>query len=316
MTSVTALADARHREAALKDPGTRAAARLPLAAVVVLAGSVRANHLRKSTGRNPLEMPVASHQTVMDCWQATVSGLAELAVSDRRPVPMRVMVDGGVHQPTEASRVGPLEVSIERDPSAFRGTGGLLHDLARSYPDPSFLLVLHGSQLPMEPLAGLLDERVDLGDDVTLVCQDDGTPSGVMLVRCGVLREISPVGYVDLNEQALPRIAEQASVRVLRTGQPVTRSIRTLAGYLEALRIYHRRESGRLIDSDPMSEDWQPTFQIAEGGAVIHESAVVHDSVVLSGARIDANAVVVRSVVGPGGVVPRGQSVVDSVVSA
>ena len=290
--------------------------RLPLAAVVVLAGSVRANHLRKSTGRNPLEMPVAAHRTVMDCWEAGMIDVAQQVRLERQPLPVRVMIDGGLHQPTDPTRVGSLEINIEQDPSAFRGTGGLLHDLARSYRDEAFLLVLHGSQLPMAPLDDLLTQQVNLDDDVTLICQSDGTPSGVMLVRCGVLREISPVGYVDLNEQALPRIAEQASVRVLRTPQPVTRSIRTLAGYLEALRVFHRRESGRLVDSDPMSEDWQPTFQIAESGAVIHETAVIHDSVVLAGARVDANAVVVRSVVGPGAVVPRGRSVVDMVVSA
>ena len=298
---------------------------LPITAVVMLAGSVRANHLRRATGRSPLEMPLSSSRTVLDVWLEQVEALGRLQHVGRggevvQRLPVRVMIDQDVALEAGDDAYEHLEVTVERDPSALRGTAGLLHDIARSYRDDDRLLVLHGSQVPFQPLDAVVRGLGMPGEDgrdadISLVCDVDGSPAGVMALRCGALRDISPVGYVDLNEQALPRIAKGFDVRVRRSDRRVTRSIRTLSGYLDTLRAYSRREAGRLVEADPYAEDWQASFQITEGGAAIDESAVIHDSVVLAGARVDAGAVVVRSVICPGTVVARGQSVVDSVAS-
>jgi ADP-glucose pyrophosphorylase len=123
------------------------------------------------------------------------------------------------------------------------------------------------------------------------------------------------VGFVDLNEQALPAIAAGHDVRVVRYDRPTSRSLRTLSSYLGTLREYHRRHAGPRSPADQgRHETWQKTFGIIESGAMVHESAVLHDSVVLAGARVEANAVLVRSVVCPGVWVGRGQSEVDCVV--
>lgn len=281
-------------------------------AVVMLAGSVRANQLRKATGRSPLEMPVGSNTTVMDHWCGQLAQLADHA--GLAELPVRVMVDQSSVLERASKSHGPVRLRVEHDPSAYRGTGGLMSDLAREYPDDARLMIVHASQLPFEPLAEVLAERVDPTADVTILSDQDGTPSGVMLIRCGVLRGINPVGFVDLNEQALPNIAKEHDVRVARTQRPVTRSLRTLSGYLDTLREYHGRQNGRLAPPSPFAEDWQASFQILEGGASIRETAVIHDSVVLAGARVEAGAVVVRSVVCPGAVVGPGESRVDSVV--
>ena len=47
-----------------------------LRAVVLLAGSVRANQLRKATGRSALEMPVGSNRSVLDCWREQLVTMA------------------------------------------------------------------------------------------------------------------------------------------------------------------------------------------------------------------------------------------------
>ena len=65
-----------------------------------------------------------------------------------------------------------------------------------------------------------------------------------------------------------------------------------------------------------MAEDWKPTFALCEAGAVVDPSARLHDSVVLRGGRVEYGAVLVRSVVCPGGVVRRERTAVDQFVTA
>ena len=54
---------------------------------------------------------------------------------------------------------------------------------------------------------------------------------------------------------------------------------------------------GETVATDPLAEDWRPSFAIAEAGAEVDQTARVHDSVVLAGGVVEAGAVVVRSVV-------------------
>lgn len=285
-----------------------------LRAVVLLAGSVRANQLRKATGRSALEMPVGNNRSVLDCWREQLVTMAEQLGIDNLPV--RVMVDQASGMKPGVTQHGPIQLTIEIDPGEFRGTGGLLSDIAREYRDDDLILVAHASQLLFEPLAELSGAMAEVDADVSMVCSADGTPSGLMLMRCGCLRKINSVGFVDLNEQALPAIARSHDVRVVRYDQPTSRSLRTLSAYLETLREFHRRHAGQPSDPSQAPEDWEKTFGIVESGARVHASAIIHDSVVLAGARVEAHAVLVRSVVCPGVVVGRDQSEVDCVVGA
>jgi len=284
-----------------------------LRAVVLLAGSVRANLLRKATGRSALEMPVSNGRSVLDCWREQLVTMAEQLGIENLPV--RVMVDQASGMTPGVQQHGPVQLTIEIDPSEFRGTGGLLSDLAGEYRDDDLILVAHASQLLFEPLAELSGAMADIQADVSMVCSADGTPSGLTLIRCACLRGISPVGFVDLNEQALPAIAQKHDVRVVRYDQPTARSLRTLSSYLETLREYHRRHAdGALRNTNHIHEEWEKTFGIVESGATVHETAVIHDSVVLAGARVEAHAVLVRSIACPGTVITRGRSEIDCVV--
>ena len=282
-----------------------------LRAVVLLAGSVRANHLRKQTGRRALEMPVTDRHTVFDGWREQLLALAERLGVDRLPV--RVMVDQASRTDTLSRSHGPIELTIESDPLDFRGTGGLLSDIAADYDDDDLLLVGHASQVLFEPLTVLAATVAGSSDDVALVCGRDGTPGGLMLVRCGCLRSVNRVGYIDLNEQALPAIAGTHDVRVVRYDRPVTRSVRTLHGYVAALRQFHLDQCPPADANRP--EVWQSSFAIVEPGAKVHPTALLHDTVVLDGGRVEADAVVVRSVVCRDGVVPIAGNATDRVVS-
>lgn len=284
-----------------------------LRAVVLLAGDVRTNTLRKLTGRASPSLPVGANRTVLDCWREQLITLAETLGIDQLPVRVLISRNSGLTPRTE--RFGPVLMSIEYDPSSFRGTAGLLSDIARSYEDDDQLLVTSAGQILFEPLIRIALDLYNTGGDFTLGIDPSGVPSGLMLFNCRCMRDINRIGFCDLNEQALPEMARNHSVRVARFASPAAMSVRTLQGYLGALRVYHRHASGRCDLDQPFEEQWRPTFGIIEPSATVGRGVVVHDSVVFAGARIESGAVLVRSVVCPGAVVGRDARIVDQVVS-
>ena len=161
--------------------------------------------------------------------------------------------------------------------------------------------------------------------DAAFFVDDRGDSSAtLMLVRCGCLRAIAEVGFVDLKEQALPSIASAHSITVIRRALPVAASLRTPADYIHALRAYHLsgpRGGQDVVDRtltvfDTFAEEWSPAFAITEADAHVEQGARIHDSVIMSGASVGRNAVIVRSVICPGAVVRADAVVLDQVVGA
>lgn len=284
-------------------------------AVVLLAGSVRATNLRKGTGRFVMDLPVDPHKTVLDRWHDHLDDLAyELGLDH---LPARVMIDRASEAPAPNSHSGPTRVQIQRDPLALRGTGGLVSDVAKEYDDDDYLIVANAAQVLLSPLPRLIEALAQKHADVSLLCDKDNRPSGITLIRCGVLRDVAGIGFVDLNEQALPMIARDHSVKVCRYEQPASLAIRTRQDYLDAIRTCHERANGRCrLTNGGLDEDWSATFGIVEPGAAVDPSAVVHDSVVLAGGRVEADAVLVRAIVGPHGRVGRGESAVERIATS
>lgn len=296
-----------------------------LRGLVLLAGSVRQGQLGAAIGRPVCDLPLEEGVSILEFWRREAAGLAD--GTSTGTLPIRVMLDRASPDPVGVMSVrgagGPSDVpdlvpvSVERDPFEYRGTGGVLRDLAVGYSDDDLLLVANASQVLTEPFAELAEELGSLGGDVGFVSHLDGTPSGIFLVRCGVVRGLPAAGFVDLKEQALPLIARTHSVRVLERRRPAALPTRTVAEYIAALRSHHARLAGIAVhaDGDPYAEDWDNRFAIAEAGAVLHPEARVHDSVVLRGGKVDAGAVVVQSLVCGGVEVRRGDMVADSVLT-
>jgi NDP-sugar pyrophosphorylase family protein len=153
---------------------------------------------------------------------------------------------------------------------------------------------------------------------VAILTQGDDAPCGLMLIRCGILRQIQSVGFVDLREQALPHIARSHRVHIVPTAGQALLPTRTREDYIRALRLHAAQERGLDLAAfdHPFAESWQTSFAIVEPGAVVHPSARIHDSVVLAGARVGREALVAYSVVGPGGVVPPRGTLVNEVLGA
>ncbi|QNN24904.1 hypothetical protein HED60_22360 [Planctomycetales bacterium ZRK34] len=223
------------------------------------------------------------------------------------------MVDRNSTEPPKPND-GLATFTVERDPLDFRGTGGVLHDLSAGYDDNDYLLIANGLQVLTHPLAENAALLADRGGDVSIIAHHDGTPSGLMLVRCGVLRTLPAAGFVDMKEQALPTIAKEHSVRVVELDHPSALPVRTLSDYMHALRTHHRRSKHAQTLQDPYAEDLQATYSLVEPGADVADTARIHDSVVLAGAKVHPDAILVRSLVCPDAIVGRGQRVVDRVV--
>jgi N-acetylglucosaminyldiphosphoundecaprenol N-acetyl-beta-D-mannosaminyltransferase len=293
-------------------PSVSSHLRTRLRGLILLGGSVRPTALTTSIERSVLDLPLDDGGSIFNHWLGHAMDLSRLFGIDS--VPVRLMVDLNSPEPVSAANRFAGTYTVERDHGEYRGTGGVLRDMAAEYDDEDLLLVANAAQVLLDPLSGvttLLDRKAG---DVTVVSHRDGSPSGIMLVKCKTLRLIPRTGFVDMKEQALPQIASKFDVRVAHRRRPTGLPIRTLADYVLALRLYHRRRLGKPAVLDALSEDWQPTFAIVEPGAVVDPRARVHDAVVLRGGTVEQNGVLVRSVVCAGGIVRKDRTAVDQFV--
>jgi N-acetylglucosaminyldiphosphoundecaprenol N-acetyl-beta-D-mannosaminyltransferase len=285
-----------------------------LRALILLGGSVRPSPLSAATGRSVLDLPLDENGSILNYWLAQGAEMARLAGLEKLPV--RVLVNHASREPVSAGEQYFGTFRVEKDLSEYRGTGGVLRDVAADYQDDDYILVANACQILLDPLPAIAAALAKQGGDVNLVAHDDGTPSGVQLLACKTVRLIGHNGYHDMKEQALPKIAAEFAVRAMRRRRPTGLPIRTLENYVEGLRLYHRRKNGKPVIVDPLAEDWSPSFSLVEAGAKVHPGARIHDSVVLSGATVDAGAVVVRSLVCGEAEIRTERTVVDQYVTA
>ena len=290
-----------------------------LRALILLGGTVRASRLSRAVGRSLLDLPVDGDRTVLNLWQERAAGL--VGASSLGSLPVHVLLDPLAKEPTTPDREASAPVRIERDKAELRGTGGVLRDHVDGYDPDDLILVGNAAQILLEPLATLARLLFEAGQwegrsGIGIIGHEDGTPGGLMLIARRALDEIRSIGFVDLREQALPTIAERWGVHVVTRTRATGIPVRSLDDYIAALRSYHRRSAGQSEVGDPFAEDWFPSFALVEPGAEVHESARVHDSVVLAGGRVAHDAVVVRSVVCAGVTVRAGRTVTDAIVTA
>lgn len=284
-----------------------------LRAVVMLAGAVRTTRFHRVIGRSMLNLPVDEQATVLDHWQQQVGELAQAL--GRSSLSVRLLLSSAAQEPTLPQHHRHAEIAIERDPAEYRGSGGVVRDVCAAYDDEDYVLVTSAAQVLTEPLSSLAHALAALQSEVAIVAHPDGTPSGLMLMRCGVLRQIPPTGFVDMKEQALPMIASRHRVMVISRDPPSGMPVRVLDDYIRALRVHHRNTlngSTRRTLSD--AEHWKAKFGLIEPGATVSEHVRIHDSVVLRGGSVGTGAILVRSVVGPGAVVRGGSMIADQII--
>lgn len=284
-----------------------------LSAVVLLSGAIRSSDLARSIGRSVLDLPLDSNITILQQWRDQAGTLARSI--DGRTIDLRVTVDQNSILPHALADSANIRVSVGHDPKDYRGTAGLIRDLSMNDAPDSYLLVANGNQVLLEPLEDIAHELSARGGDIVLTAHDDGTPAGVMLVRVGAIRGVRELGFMDFKEQVLPKLAQEFDVRVIHRPHATGLPIRNLDGYIDALTAHHKLLAGKpIFDDEAGSEQWFSTFSVIEPGANVAASARVHDSVILDGAQVGADAVIVRSVVGGSASVRPGQLAADRVV--
>jgi len=273
-----------------------------LRAIVLLAGQVRSTELTRALKRSPLELPVDEHTRILDLWRRQTRHLAE--AWNRSTLPLRVLVnDQTTLQGDDDAGLVPL--SVENDAGEYRGAGGVARDLAVEYDRDDWIVLATAGQLLVDSLDQILNQLAQQEGDVRLISHADGTPTGIILARCGALWSVPEVGFIDLKEQVLPEIARQGRVAVSDYHEPVGIPVRTRQDYLRALYRYHQPELARQARENPFLETWQSTFSVVEPGATVDPTAHIHDSVVLNGAHVEAEAVVTQSVIADNAHVPR-----------
>ncbi len=287
--------------------------------MIVLYGAVRSGSLARDVGRNLLDLPLVSG-TIATHHLANANACARRFGLD--DFVMRVLLDTESMPPKRGFEaeggegMEGVECIVEQDASPIRGVAGVLSDATRAMDDDEYIIVTSGSQVYLEPLGDLVHAMAKKEADVAFVASSDGAPVGVWLIRCGVLKSVKPIGYVDLKEQALDAWKLDHKVCVVERARAYTHSIRSRMEYINAIRAEALGfGSGSTIDEDPYREDWESAFSIVEPGSKIGEGAILHDSVVLEGASIGKGAVVVRSVICPQAVVAPGARVIDQVLT-
>lgn len=303
------------------DDSTRAFLSRRLRAIILLAGGLRPDAFHRATARSLLEMPVESRWTVQTCWQEQFRTLADRLGLARLTV--RVMIDWRTRTPRHWPGDDPrIALSIERDPFDLRGTGGLLRDVVSPYEDDAYVLVADAGQLLFTPLWSVVSRLARMSGDVRMLARGDGSPGGLMLVRCGILRALPAMGFVDFKEQGLPRLARLHDVQVTRwrgrlPGDATTAPSLPLrhGGYLHALRCW-AMSAGAVAADAVEPTPWQSAFAVVEPGATVASDALLHDTVVLAGGRVEAGAALVRCVIGPGGCVTAGRTLVGALIAS
>ena len=281
-----------------------------LRAVILLGGSLLLGSLSTATGRSLLDLPVASGRSVFDCWRDHLKNFASSHSIDS--LTARLIIDHRASKPKLSVCEGVVNLSVEHDPHKYRGTAGILRDVSIDYDDDDYIVVASAAQILLEPMEKLVDELASKANDISLVAHDDGTPCGLMLIRCRCLRDIPAIGYIDLKEQFFPQIAKHYRVHVVRRVRHSGLPIRTLEDYIEALREYRLGLAGN--GDCRAAEHGHSLFEIIEDRAVVSPDSRLHDSIVLSGGRVEEGSVLFRSIVGLHGVV-RQKTLVNQIIS-
>jgi N-acetylglucosaminyldiphosphoundecaprenol N-acetyl-beta-D-mannosaminyltransferase len=280
-----------------------------LRGLVILSASAPMSPLTAAAGRSSLDLPVESAKTILHLWAEQANTIA--AESGLDHLPLRVLLARNAMAPRSAAEIPG--VTIERDLSDHHGDAELLANLAGEYDDRDLLLVAHAGQIPCGDFAGAILAASRIGAMAAIFTHEHSIPGGLMLLSGRALRLIPSLGAVDINEQLLPALAAQDEVPHFSTAAPLALPVRTADEYVRALR--HVRDVGK-TPTDPLAEDWDKSFSLIEAGAEVDKTARLHDAIILSGGSVASYAVVSRSVVCSGGVVPKDSRALDRIVVA
>src|SRR2546427_7338305 len=92
-------------------------------ALVLLAGAMRTTRWSRAIGRSLLDLPIESGRTIFGQWLFHSSQLGRSL--DSTPLAVRLMLDQASLMPRNITSDDSIRLRMERDPTEYRGVGGI-----------------------------------------------------------------------------------------------------------------------------------------------------------------------------------------------
>jgi UDP-N-acetylglucosamine 2-epimerase (non-hydrolysing) len=277
-----------------------------LFAAVILAGGIRPSPLIQALGQPTLCLPINDRQSLLTAW---LDALQETGGCESVTVVVSSESDAtAVRQTLEEIRrceLTELPVKVIVEPARWRGTGGIMRDVASQMIDADCVLMVEGTCLPPAGLHELVNSLQ--GTTIAAVgVSSRMQPAGAFAVLREAFQFVPAIGFFDIKEQLLPALyANQRGAKAVEIAQQVVR-LRSREGYLLAVAsLLKLREQFTGARRPILAATVSPQARVVGScliarGVVIEPGAVVHDSIVLEDAVIRSGAVVSRSVIGAG----------------
>lgn len=305
----------------LKHPASAAGiAARGIDAVVLLAGGLRPSPLIQGTGLAVLDLPLRCNTTVLDHW---ISILSQVAPGASRPIGSAVIAyTSNSPQPSLGNHsTGLPNLRFVCDQTGLRGPAGTARDICQHLDDDSTVFLGEAARFIRSDLRGFLKSHETSGADITVGCEPDGSPAGIYLTRNRALKSVPTEGFMDLKEQWLSRaLIEGQRVRVWTFSQISSYPLRNWNQFLNAIRLANYGEDHA---ESSLNKRFTMDFGRAEGntiiqmpGAEVGQGACIRDSVLMPGSIVDDETIVVRSYIGPGVHIKRGERIIDGLIQA
>jgi NDP-sugar pyrophosphorylase family protein len=282
----------------------------PRLSVVIMAGGFSPPPLAEAAGCSPLDLFVSTDQTVGDRWVQSC-----LRLSTSAKVDDMLCICGGS---TPAPTASPGALRVIADETDYRGPAGSLRDALDRTPADSLVFVAEAARICNADLQSLVSGHLSAGAAVTVAAHDDGSPAGLYVLRRSTLDLVPHKGFMDFKEQWLGKvITEGLPVKVHHFPDGSCPQIRTRAEYIRAMLSPAGNAQPNQAEPDLEPRTLigsRQTRSIICRGARVSDEAVVVDSVVMPGAVIEPEALVVRSLIASDTRVDAQHSVIDSVL--
>ena len=291
-------------------------------AAVVLAGGIRPSPLIEALGQPTLCLQIDDRTTLLGAW---LDALQNTGRCESVTIVVSSETDAvSIEQTLQEIRrceLTSLRVRVIVEPARWRGTGGIMRDVASQMVNADCVLMVEGTCLP--PIA--LHELVECLQGPIIAAVGIGPrsqPAGAFAVLREAFQFVPAIGFFDIKEQLLPSLyANGLGAKAVEIAEQVIR-LRSREGYLQAVaaQLKHREQftgAKRPILAATVSPQARVVGAcLIARDAIIEPGAVVHDSVVLENAVIRSGAVVSRSVIGSGVEVESDQIVTGSLEPA
>lgn len=288
--------------------------------VIILAGGLRLSPLRSDLNVHELCLPIAQQYSLLGVWLDVINELQQcqkvvIAVSRQSDaIEIQQVLDRLNGRKSDLPRT---QVIVES--GRWRGTAGVLRDVAQEYAKSEILLAVEAACYPSENLASLV-AACDSQTMGVVGITHNATPVGVYAFHRSVMKHVPKVGFFDVKEQLLPQMyAKKIGAQALHITNNFIR-ILDRKTYISAVSQYALQHDNMSDSCNGYLHQSQNSYRLVDACVIdatasIGDGSVIRKSIVLSGAKIGANAVINESIIGSGVVVPKGRVVSQAIVT-